>query len=761
MKRRRLFGLLVLSSLLTGLFVPNRSVQARGRGFADVVDSPYRTAIETLHDLGLITGRAPDAYEPAELVTRAEMAVLLLRAARQQITVEDGDQALPFSDLPSGYWAASAIRRASELEWIRGADGRFRPTDPVTHEEAITMILRAAGQAKDITGRWPDGYVAKAWRLGLTDGIEFTLGARLTRGEAAQLLYEWIMRVPTGDTGLTLNQSSYKVLAALAIVPDTLYLTTDHVPIASVVTDPGGRTLDLTARLTAEGGELDGDTLIVHSGTHTVTVTAELGGLSSTRTYRFLSGLRVIAPAEATWPGSEVALRAALEDGSSAPDLSWTASRGASISPEGIFSAARSGVYTVTAQSQGLSAEARILVASDLLVEPTEAVAAPGAPLKFTLRGRVGQESAPVSSAIWQVDGVEATVDATGTFTATTAGRGTVTAKVADRTASAHVTVTGAPGRLSASLSQSRVGLDGESPVVVTIKLLDDGDALVPIDGQMISVQAEGVPAELEATSLQTVRGVAQVTVRPGTTEGMLVLRFNSGALPPEIANVTVGGPIPTVMRLQVYPSFTTSIIYSSRPLLLALGLFDGSGEPAPARERMRFRLISQPFPVPSPGWWEDMGFIVIDQGMVGVVMPFLPRSGASVVEGTTLWAVREQDGAFEPVTDRVKITVAVSTGEAASLKVFPAFQKVPADGVFSAPAIFMGLDRNGVEAPVGLDNAVFTVKGPGGSQEVRVSSSGMTQFYLPPQTKPGIYTVTESTGTLKSFKIEYYDPDA
>ncbi|WP_036642850.1 S-layer homology domain-containing protein, partial [Paenibacillus durus] len=47
-----------------------------------------------------------------------------------------------FSDVTSGFWAEKHIYKLAAQEIIIGNNGKFRPADPVTQQEAVLMALR-------------------------------------------------------------------------------------------------------------------------------------------------------------------------------------------------------------------------------------------------------------------------------------------------------------------------------------------------------------------------------------------------------------------------------------------------------------------------------------------------------------------------------------------------------------------------------------------------------------------------------------------
>jgi len=147
--------------LVTGLGYSEDAarVQDAPSRFVDVSrDHPDRGYIELLWELGLAQGYPDGRFGPEEPVTRAEMAVVLVRAAglEQRATVLRTAR-LAYRDaaqIPG--WAVGAVAAAVEAGLMTGDDmGWYRPADPVTRAEgaaAFARILDRQGLLFDLEG---------------------------------------------------------------------------------------------------------------------------------------------------------------------------------------------------------------------------------------------------------------------------------------------------------------------------------------------------------------------------------------------------------------------------------------------------------------------------------------------------------------------------------------------------------------------------------------------------------------------------------
>ena len=118
-------------------------------GFADddAIAAWARAAVSALVEAGLLTGYEDGTFRPGQTLTRAEMAVLLMRALISQgLTEWSNVAATGFADddaIPA--WARAAVAVLAEAGLIEGdADGSFHPHRPLTRAEAVTLMVRIA-----------------------------------------------------------------------------------------------------------------------------------------------------------------------------------------------------------------------------------------------------------------------------------------------------------------------------------------------------------------------------------------------------------------------------------------------------------------------------------------------------------------------------------------------------------------------------------------------------------------------------------------
>ena len=107
--------------------------------YSDVTDDHWAyNAIGFCQESGYMIGYPQGDFMPEATVTRAELATALVRIKNLELTPEH-----PFTDI-GDHWAEQYVGASFKNGIILGyPDGTFRPDNPVTRAEAVTMICRA------------------------------------------------------------------------------------------------------------------------------------------------------------------------------------------------------------------------------------------------------------------------------------------------------------------------------------------------------------------------------------------------------------------------------------------------------------------------------------------------------------------------------------------------------------------------------------------------------------------------------------------
>lgn len=253
--KKLLVGLL---ALLTMSFM---QVNAAVTFFPDVPANHWASAqIKELSEKSVIVGYPDGTFKPDDNVTRAEFASMAIWALGQEHTKVI--QPVNFTDIDTDFWAYDMIQRALYFELINCPDEgqAFRPDDPVSHEEAVTVIVNALTtgeiteeRAKEVLYKYKDiNNVSKEFLIAAGKAEILSMNAHIpntpymlnaktpaTRAEIAVLLKNMMeqaklnpnrklaeaMRKKTG-TGYvipkTIVQGSYGIIPAGATIPITV-----------------------------------------------------------------------------------------------------------------------------------------------------------------------------------------------------------------------------------------------------------------------------------------------------------------------------------------------------------------------------------------------------------------------------------------------------------------------------------------------------------------------------------------------------------
>ncbi len=167
-----------------------------GRSFADVASTrgDYRY-VETVLHKGITSGCGGTSFCPDGTLSRAQMAVFLLRAEHGSAYVPPAATGLVFGDVPAGSFAAAWIERLAAEGITAGCGGgaNFCPNDPVTRAQMAVFLLKtehgsswtppsASGDFSDV----PVGNPFAPWVEALKDeGVTAGCGAGLYCPNAA------------------------------------------------------------------------------------------------------------------------------------------------------------------------------------------------------------------------------------------------------------------------------------------------------------------------------------------------------------------------------------------------------------------------------------------------------------------------------------------------------------------------------------------------------------------------------------------------
>ncbi|SHE28168.1 S-layer homology domain-containing protein [Desulfofundulus australicus DSM 11792] len=169
-------------------------------GFSDLNGHWAQKQVEEWADKGLVRGYQDGTFRPNNAVTRAEFVALVNRA----MEVEGSGAEVSFKDVKSGDWFFNDVAAAVSAGYVGGyEDGTFRPNQPITRQEAASIIGRllnlGSGDASVLAkfkdagqiGSWARGSVAAVVAEGLMGGYAdgtFGPARSITRAETVVVL---------------------------------------------------------------------------------------------------------------------------------------------------------------------------------------------------------------------------------------------------------------------------------------------------------------------------------------------------------------------------------------------------------------------------------------------------------------------------------------------------------------------------------------------------------------------------------------------
>ena len=183
----------IMSFVLICVLLCTMTCYASARTFHDVSSSdPFYKAVSKLSDIGVIAGKGDGNFNPYDATTRAEFCAFLSRANGYKDNTVSG--AVPFKDVPTTYWAVNTIYFCYSKGYISGmGDGTFEPARQITYEEAVKMVVSAAGVGGssliNAGPYWYSGYIDRADEKGFLNGFTVKIGQPIPRGHVAQIIY--------------------------------------------------------------------------------------------------------------------------------------------------------------------------------------------------------------------------------------------------------------------------------------------------------------------------------------------------------------------------------------------------------------------------------------------------------------------------------------------------------------------------------------------------------------------------------------------
>lgn len=183
-------------AILTSDNVKSEQPQIGEADFTDLKGHWAEASVREMVKRGAINGYPDNSFKPDNQITRAEFVSVIIKAFHLQ--VKDGTS---FADTKD-HWAKEAIATAAALGIVTGYDGNiFLPDEKITREQMAVIVVRAAKlqaasgnvsflDSRDISD-WARAAMATAVSAGLIGGYEdgtVKPQANTTRAEAAAIV---------------------------------------------------------------------------------------------------------------------------------------------------------------------------------------------------------------------------------------------------------------------------------------------------------------------------------------------------------------------------------------------------------------------------------------------------------------------------------------------------------------------------------------------------------------------------------------------
>ena len=186
------------------LCVAMLSLTAFAANFSDIEKHWAKEYIEYGVEQGYISGYEDGTFKPDKTVTRAEFSKMINNASGITAT---GTAKADFTDVVKTEWYFGEVQKAENAGYITGySDGTFKPSNPVTRQEAAVILSRIVLPVKeraDVTkfadnksiDSWANDAIAMIAAKGYIKGDEkgnFNPKGALTRSQAAKLICEFV-----------------------------------------------------------------------------------------------------------------------------------------------------------------------------------------------------------------------------------------------------------------------------------------------------------------------------------------------------------------------------------------------------------------------------------------------------------------------------------------------------------------------------------------------------------------------------------------
>ena len=151
--------------------------------------------ITDLTSQGILIGDDNGDLNLDSTITRAELTKMLVTTLGLTAS-----EPVPFTDIGSSHWSWEYVKKVYAAGIVAGfEDNTFRPDEPVTGDQAVTMVLSAYGE---MVLAYPTGYMVTAAEKGYLEHTNLLIDQPATRRDVAQLLWNAMQLISKEETML-------------------------------------------------------------------------------------------------------------------------------------------------------------------------------------------------------------------------------------------------------------------------------------------------------------------------------------------------------------------------------------------------------------------------------------------------------------------------------------------------------------------------------------------------------------------------------
>ena len=178
----------------------------------NTINTEQQDKLDLLWRIGMACGYLTEGNEPFTMereLNRAELAVAVCGAMNYGVRINQTTQTR-FTDVARWHWAAGAIETAAATGLMTASDGRFRPAETVTVQDALVAAARMADAGFAARKESDAKALQLAKSMGLMKGVEQDLSKTLTYEDLTNIFYQLLSVKMTAPVSLTADNSKYR-----------------------------------------------------------------------------------------------------------------------------------------------------------------------------------------------------------------------------------------------------------------------------------------------------------------------------------------------------------------------------------------------------------------------------------------------------------------------------------------------------------------------------------------------------------------------